>query len=127
MKNKAGPLTLLGATVTLLATGCQTGVYTSRSPQSHFDFPNSNVTPLGPVKVEVSGPSNFLKPPDVVTSDSDQLVYTAALAQQPGANLLIDYTKIYKSYSFFPFTWSKLQLEGTACKMELGKQDINAK
>lgn len=103
-------------------TGCKTAQYVQHSPQTYFDFPNSNVTPLGPVKVKIAGPSSFIKPPDLITSDNDNTVYQAALAQQPGANLVINYEKMYTAYGFFLFGWSTLELEGTACKMDVGQQ-----
>ncbi len=112
----------VGLGAVLAFTGCQSSQYIDHSPQTYFDFPNSNVKPIGPVKVEVPGPSGFFKPPDMITSDSDQTVYAAAIKAQPGANLIVNYTKIYKAYSFFPFTWSKLQLQGTACSMDVGTQ-----
>jgi hypothetical protein len=108
-----------------MLAGCQTGQFTRIGPQTHFDYPNSNVTPLGPTKVKVNGPMSFLASPDVRTSDCDVLVYTAALSQVPGANLITDYATVYKTYEFWPITWSKLEMEGTACKMEVGKKDIN--
>lgn len=113
-----------GMACVVTLSGCLSAQYTHISPQSHLDYPNSNVTPLGPVKVKVPGPASFIKAPDIRTSESDRLVYEAALKQQPGANIVVDYSKIYRSYVFFPIGWSTLQLEGTACKMEVGKQEL---
>ena len=108
----------------LAVTGCRTGQFVSYQPQSGFNYPNSNVTPLGPVKVSVPGPSYVFGQPDWLSSDSEETVYKAALAQYQGANLITDYVRIYKKHTFWPFTWTKLELEGTACKMEVGKQTL---
>jgi hypothetical protein len=124
MRLKTICLSAVGTALLVVISGCLEQQYVVHGSQTYFDFPNSNVTPLGPVKVEVPGPSSFLAPPDMISSESDNIVYTAALAQQPGANLIIDYTKMYKSYMFWPVQWTKLQLEGTACKMEVGKQEM---
>ena len=112
----------------VMLVGCKTGQYARIGSQSHFDYPNSNVTPLGTVKVTMIGStifSPFGGPPDTVTSESDLKVYNAALAQVPGASLIADYGVLYKTYEFWPVQWSKLELEGTACKMVVGKKDIN--
>ena len=79
---------------------------------------------MGPVKVKVSGSASIFKQPSLVTAENDTTVYMAALAQLPGANLVIDYTKIYTGKMFWPFYWQRLELEGTACKMEGGQQII---
>ncbi len=103
-------------------TGCQQGQSTHIGPESHFAYPNSNVTPLGPVKVKVPGGGGLLPP--MLDSKTELTAYNKALAQASGADLIIDYIMIYKTYSFvlLPFYWSDLELEGTAAKMQVGKQ-----
>lgn len=126
MRSIHGTVFILAAvSAGLLSTGCQVAQYNSVRPQTHFDYPNSNVSPLGPVKVAMTGPSGFIKLPDIMCSDTDSTVYQAALAKVPGSTLVTDYTKQYTVYGFWVFYWSKLELEGTACKMEVGRQDIN--
>lgn len=106
-------------------TGCLTATYVQHSPQTYFSFPNSNVIPLGPVKADAAGPSGVFKAVDLATAENDDIIYRAALAQQPDAKLIINYTKIYSGYLFWPVTWSKLHIEGTACNMVVGQQDVN--
>ena len=103
--------------------GCAVAQYTEIGPQSHFIFPNSNVKALGPVKVKVPGRSTWGMPP--VPDSGDHLrAYNAALQQVEGANLIIDYVKIIKLYGIpiLYVYWSEIELEGTAAKMEVGKQ-----
>ena len=67
---------VLGFTVVI--SGCQTSQYIRTSPQTHFDYPNSNVTPLGPVKVDVPGPSAVFKSPDKpVSKEALKQLFTA--------------------------------------------------
>jgi len=106
-------------------TGCQVAQVTQLGPQSHFAYPNSNVTPLGPAKAKVSGGSGLQMP--MPTSRSDVAVYNKAISQVNGANLVVDYIKTFKVYVFplLPFFyWSAAEIEGTAAKMEVGKQQL---
>jgi hypothetical protein len=117
-------LLMLGLSMALV-TGCQTAQYVEMGSQSKFTYPNSNVVPLAPVKVEVSGPGAFLALPDLVTSDNDLKVFNAAMAKVDGSNLIVDYVKNYRSYYFLFFHWSTLELEGTAAQMTVGKQELH--
>ena len=105
--------------------GCQAGQVTRISPQSHFDYPNSNVKPLGPVKVKISGRGGWMFPPMPTGADELKL-YNAALAQVDGANMLINYVQTAKLYNLWilPVWWSELELEGEAAKMEVGQQAL---
>jgi hypothetical protein len=99
--------------------GCQYGQISHMGPQSHFDFPNSNVKPLGPVKV-TKMPCKAAFP----TATDDLALYNAALKQVDGADLVIDYVKVIRLYGLGPFTWCEMDIEGTAAKMEIGTQKI---
>ena len=103
--------------------GCAQFKVVEIGPQSHFDFPNSNVTPLGPVKVKTAGGSGFMVPP-LKTSEDDLKLYNEAIAQSNGATMIIDYVRTYTVYGFLFVYWSEMEIEGTAAKMEVGKHDL---
>jgi hypothetical protein len=115
---------MTGMACVFLTGGCKVAQFVQHAPESHFNFPNSNVTPMGPVKVSEAGEFCLFVAPDLYTSDYDEKVYAAAFAQQPGSNLIIDYDKNYRAYEFWPFMWSTLELEGTACRAEVAKQPL---
>lgn len=94
-------------------------------PQSHFDFPNSNVRPIGPVKVKQPGRSSLFYPP-MPTGDDDMALYNAALQQVEGGDLVTDYIKTTRLYSAWlvPIYWSEHEIEGTVAEMEVGRQRL---
>ena len=124
MQKRSAPI-LLFVLFCLGLAGCQFAQFTKLGPQTHFDFPNSNVFPLGPVKSKVDGPGSVIMFSGF-SSDHDAQIYNAALSQVAGASLITDYTRIYKVYMLplpgVPVFWSTLEIEGTAAKMEVGKQ-----
>ena len=108
----------------LLAGGCQVAQYCELGPQSHFDYPNRNVTAIAPVRAMVNGHSGMgLALP---TAEDHAKVYQAALQQVAGATLITDYAKTVKIYQlpFVPWSWNTLEIEGTAAKMTIGKQEL---
>ena len=56
---------------------------------THFAYPNSNITPLGQVKV-ATNKSSILIPPFIAYDDVKELI-NKGLAQKPGADLIINY------------------------------------
>ena len=107
----------------LLTAGCFSQKLGGIVPTSQFVYPNSNVTPLGPTQ---SSKTKFciLIPPGWSIKDTRQ-VYNGALSKVPGANVLIDYKEdTTVSTYFFLFHTITYNLDGTAAKMEVGKQDI---
>lgn len=94
-------------------------------PQTHFDFPNSNVKPIGPAKGKATNFRIFV--PSNVDSDLEENAYRSAL-QQTGGDMLID---VYKTSStrmlnllYLTFYWTTLEVEGIAANMEIGKQEL---
>lgn len=90
-------------------------------PNSHFAFPNSNVKPLGHVSAEVS--KITICAPAMVDKEMIDEVMDKALKQK-GGDLLINY-KNTTSVTFFPsipIFITRVRLEGTACKMTIGRQ-----
>jgi hypothetical protein len=95
------------------------------SEQTHFSYPNSNVKPLGQVKSSIKK-TRILFPYLYKAEDIKGLI-NEALAQKPGADLLINYktdTKI-TSLPFPPYLiWQTVTLEGTAASIEVGEQEL---
>jgi len=92
-------------------------------PNTHFAYPNSNITPLGQVKVATSK-SSILIPPDITYDEVKELI-NKGLAQKPGADLIINYKVDTTVTSYFGLFYSmEMILSGTAVKMEVGKQEL---
>ena len=91
-------------------------------PNSHYVYPNSNVTPLGHTTAVIKK-TGFIVPPSFKAKEVDQL-YNSALSKHSVADLVIDYSVDTKVTTFFIFHFLKTTLVGTAAKMEVGKQDI---
>jgi hypothetical protein len=105
--------------------GCSVGSGARLIPQSYFDYPNSNVTPLGRVQAELST-SNFFYP-KIEDPDLMEEVIQAALKQK-GGDLLLDYLFTYQimmvPIPFLTVFTTTYKVDGTAAKMEIGKQSI---
>lgn len=115
----------LGTTIALVFTGCTAGVATRTGAQTHFDYPNSNITPLGPVQAKFSTPVTVFG--DIRTSATDELYYNTAIEKVNGANMLLDYvvsTKYKWVWCILTFNWTKVEIEGTAARMEVGQQKL---
>jgi hypothetical protein len=105
--------------------GCSVGSGFRLISQSHFDYPNSNVTPLGRVQAEGSTTNLFY--PTVEDLDLMEEVIQAALKQK-GGDVLLDYLWTFKItmvplliVNVFTTTY---KVDGTAAKMEIGKKPI---
>ena len=107
------------------STGCTIGTGALLEPQSHFDFPNSNIIPLGKVHGEASTTSIFI--PNPMDADLQEEAIQNALRQK-GGDILIDYTYSYKitSWVLLPIYTTTIEVDGTACKMEIGEQELEA-
>ena len=98
------------------------------SAQSHFDFPNSNVIPVGPAK-GVASRSYIM--PFQVPSFNDPYMLKEAQAQaikSRGGDLLIDQSISMKSMMvplpFIQIVTVDMEVEGTVAKMEIGKKSL---
>lgn len=107
---------------TLLLNGCTKTYFTGFNPQSHFDFPNSNVTPLGKVAGEASRTAIFGVPDN--DSDLKEEAILEALKQKADANILINYMTFEKRTDILFISTLTLRVEGTACKMLIGTQKL---
>ena len=115
----AGALLLLVVSL----SGCTVASSAWLWPQSHFDYPNSNVVPIGRVQAEVSGGMSLY--PSAMDADLMEQVIQDALKQK-GGDILLDYTltTIIKMYPivFLNLYETTYRVDGTAAKMEIGKK-----
>lgn len=101
-------------------TGCfsQFGEYDANS---HFAYPNSNVTALGPVQASVT------KFGFVIGTEVDKAfvmeVYNEAL-KKSGGDLIIDFKFDTSTNMIWPISWTTLTVDGTAAKMVIGKKEL---
>jgi len=112
----------------LSLAGCTAGQVIRFSPASHFIHPNSNVKILGPVTVEESGGWSLFVPPPTRTSAEDGKLYQAALSQQPGADVIVDFVVTTKVIMwplvYFTIFTTNHKLEGFAAKKVVGIQEL---
>lgn len=99
------------------------GQFFEIGPESHFIYPNSNVKSLGPVKATIKTQPTFGMP-SFKTGDQESKLYYKALGQVAGADVIIDYIKTTTLYQIpiVAMFYSKTTIEGTAAKMEIGRQ-----
>ena len=103
-------------------TGCSLTVG-KFDANTHFAYPNSNITPLGHVKVATSK-SSILIPPDITYNDVKELI-DKGIAQKPGADLIINYKVDTTVTSYLGLFYSlEITLQGTAVKMEVGEKEL---
>lgn|SRR3990167_3201858 len=101
--------------------GCTVGSGAYQRPQSHFDFPNSNVIPLGQAHGEAT--TSAFGRLSIMDADLQEQAILNALKEK-GGDLLINVTYTYKLTAFpiIPIYTTTITADGTACKMEIGKQ-----
>jgi hypothetical protein len=116
--------TFMAACMLFIMSSCAIRIGTV-VPNSHYVYPNSNVTPLGQTSSEIKK-TGFLIPPNFKAQDVDRL-YNDALAKHAGADVLLDYSVDTKVTTYLIVHVLKTTLVGTAAQMEVGKQDIGKK
>ena len=99
--------------------------YGGYTPRSQFIYPNSNVTDVGPVKYSETKTSFFVSPKWEARDARE--AYERAVAKVPSANALVNYREDTTYTSIMFFNTMTYTLEGTAVKMTVGKQGIDAK
>lgn len=108
----------------LLVTGCTMIHMSYPEAQSHFDFPNSNVTPIGHA---VGSATTAGMVPAIQDADLEEQAINKAIAAK-GGDLLVDYhiTTDVKliPLMFINFYTTTVTVEGTVAKMEIGKQTL---
>jgi hypothetical protein len=101
--------------------GCST-THGAFEPTAHFAYPNSNVQPMGHVSAIVKE-GMFLIPP-TLNKEKVLKLMSDALAQQPGADAIINY-RLDTTYTMYPFYYVQtVKLEGSAAKMQVGEQEL---
>lgn len=108
--------------LSLIASGCTQTYVAKLSPQSHFDYPNSNIYPLGHVQGQASKTSFFM-PPDSPSSLEYEAI-TKAIEQSPGADMLVNtlHFKDFTQVLVLPIYTVTYRVEGTAARMKAGTQ-----
>ncbi|MBX3517844.1 MAG: hypothetical protein KF815_12975 [Rhodospirillales bacterium] len=113
-------LGVCGVVALTAASGCVGPSNIYDRAQSHFDFPNSNVKPVGHVRSEVSKTTLFS--PAINDPAMEQQAVRDALNQK-NADILIDGIYEWTSRSAFILYFTKLTVEGEAATMEdIGRQ-----
>lgn len=107
--------------VSLFLCACTHKVY-SLHPQSHFDYPNSNVRPIASTSGTASEMALGLTPG--LSGELKRMAIDSALKKQAGADILVNYIAEAKITSFLilPISAITYTVHGTASKMEVGKQ-----
>ncbi|WP_347989658.1 hypothetical protein [Methylomonas sp. AM2-LC] len=107
--------------LSLFQIGCSS-THGTFEPTTHFAYPNSNVQPLGHISAEVKE-GMFLIPPKL-TKEKVLKLMSDALAEQPGADTIINY-RLDTTYTSYPFYYVQtVKLEGTAAKMQVGEKSL---
>ena len=123
MKNlKVGITIILVCIISVFFSGCGKTYFKGFDPQSHFDYPNSNVIPLGKVAGEASRGAIFAFPDD--DSGLQKEAIENALSKKTDANVLINIMIFDKRTDFLFFHNLTRRVEGTAAKMEIGTQKL---
>ena len=119
MKSKMIPVLIL---MPLILGGCTQTFVKKLAPQSHFDYPNSNIYPMGHVQGFASKTSFFV-PPDLPSSLEFEAI-NKALEQSPGAEMLVNTMHFMDvtSILILPIYTINYRVEGTAAKMKAGTQ-----
>jgi hypothetical protein len=108
----------------LSSTGCTIGSGTWPVSHSNFAYPNSNIVPLGHVKGEAS---QFYLLHSIVVDPALHEKAVQEAIKQKGGDILVDYYVRYHVKQYLPMfllTESTWIVEGTAAKMEIGKQTL---
>ena len=104
--------------------GCTFGAATGRVNNTHFVYPNSNVTPVGMGEAAKSNLCGIL----IVSWNGFDSDTTNALidkvAKGAGGDLLINASVTTAMTSYILFNLCKTTVSGTVAKMEVGRQEL---
>lgn len=109
----------------VMLSSCTQTLYMGRVPQTHFTYPNSNVSPLNQVSGESNAKIKLFTPPGLTSSIINEAYYNA-LSKAPGSDGIIN-ANAYQVITLIPLYVIQLyimkyRIEGTAAKQEIGKQ-----
>jgi hypothetical protein len=120
---KNSTLIVLGLITTVIILGCGKPYFREFSPQSHFDYPNSNVIPLGKVVGEASRTAIFGRPDE--DSSLQKEAIQNALSSKSEADILINFMVFDKRTDlFFIIHTLTRRVEGTAAKVIIGSKNV---
>ena len=106
----------------LLLSSCSTVSY-QLHPRSHYDYPNSNIKPLGEAVGRTSQVTLFVAPQP--NGEIERQAVEAALRTKSGADLLVNYVSETK-ITILPFVYiMNYSVHGTAATMQIGSQRVN--
>jgi hypothetical protein len=108
--------------VVIVSQGCSKNYLVGFDSQSHFDFPNSDVLPLGHVVGEASKTSVF--EPLFLDGDLKEAAIKNALSKQSSADLLLNYVTTQTYSNFFIFQTLTCRVEGTAAQMNVIRKTL---
>lgn len=121
-RNLRGGLIVAVAAVALSACTMKMGI---RAPNVNYVYPNSNVTPLGHVKAKSRTSVTIFMAKMFDGKMIDEAL--AEAAKQKGGDVLINAKIVTKATIiplFLPIIINSLEVEGTAAKMQVGKQEL---
>ncbi len=104
-------------------SGCATTFFTEFAPQSHFEYPNSNIIPLGKAIGEATTTSISFYPLFKTAELEEEAVNNAL--KQKGGDILINYMVFEKRTDIVFIHTLTLHVEGTAAKMEIGTKKLH--
>lgn len=115
---------VIAAIAVIGLSGCTVG-NSAQSPQSHFAFPNSNVIPIGESQGSHSKLCGLLIFNFGSPSGADQDIATKEALEKAKGDILINVRTDSNTF-FFPglFTVCTTSVQGTAAKMEIGRQQL---
>jgi hypothetical protein len=107
-------------------TGCSFGA-ASISPTSHFAFPNSNVIPIGQASGSKTRLCGLLLIQWGSPDGDDQEAATQEALEKSGGDILIN-VRTDSQIFMIPYLFSLCitSVQGTAAKMEVGRQSLGA-
>lgn len=108
----------------ILLSACTTISY-DLHPKSHYDYPNSNIKPLGEVVGKADRQVSFLFPPiNGANGEMERQAIDDALKTKSGADILINYIAETKM-TIFPYIFIlDYTVHGTAASMSIDKQKL---
>lgn len=123
---KAWNVGILGAVLaSVLLSGCTIKMAVRRT-STKFVYPNSNVSPLGRVKAKSPQSFSIFVPKFFDAKQIDEL--SAQALSQKGGDILVNPKIVVKTILvpiMLPFMFSSMEIEGTAAKMVIGKQELH--
>ncbi|MFA5017559.1 MAG: hypothetical protein WC504_08430 [Methylobacter sp.] len=106
----------------ILLSACTTVSY-DLHPKSHYDYPNSNIKPLGEVVGKADRQISFMLP-TLANGEMERQAIENALKTKSGADILINYIAETKT-TIFPYIFIlDYTVHGTAASMSIDKQKL---